>query len=123
MEAYHVTRKNNVDSILKWGIQASKRGLDGPGVYLWCGPLENAIHKASDSLRDSYYEMSDDEFLNYLKELEVIKAYVPDDAEITVHYENEYFVKKYLVPAKDVEYAGNFYTLYNTFGLEAKNES
>lgn len=116
MIGYHITRTRSLPNIMKFGIRASGNGLDGPGVYLWDGPLENALKNAFNSLEDNHYDMSDDSFMEFIKELEVIEVTIPDEElpedEITIHYENEYFVKRHYVRFDKIKHIGNFYDLY-----------
>ena len=86
MEMFHVTLSMNVESILEHGLRPSKCGLDGPGIYLWKGPLETAVREADFSLSDNHYEMSSAEYEAFTKELVMLTVEVPDDTAFTVDW-------------------------------------
>ncbi len=86
MEMFHVTPYDNVQSILKHGLRPSKGGLDGPGIYLWKGPLEAAVREADFSLSDNHYEMSSAEYEAFTKGLVMLAVEVPDDTVFTVDW-------------------------------------
>lgn len=102
---YHVTRDENVESILSTGLRASKSGLDGSGVYLFRGPITEAVKEAALSLADNHYQLSDAEFLDYIRDLSVLAVDLPADATFTVEYP-EYAVYAHNIPAESVTACG-----------------
>ena len=107
---YHITKRENVQSILKKGLYPSRSGLDGPGVYLWRGPLTKALSEADLSLSDNHYDMTDCEYAEFKRQLAVIIVTLPSHAKFAVEYP-EYVVYKDVIPANLVACCGTFYDL------------
>lgn len=107
---YHITKRENVQSILERGLRPSEFGLDGPGVYMWKGPLVNAISEADWSLSDNHYKMTDSEYAEFKQQLAVVSITLPTDTKFSVDYP-EYVVHKDAIPASCIAYCGVFYDL------------
>lgn len=116
-EGYHITFAKNVESILRHGLRASKGGCDGPGVYIWVGPIKKAIRNADIDLSDNHYEMTPEEYDAFCGTLAVIKAAWPKDAVVSAEWE-DYIVLQDPVPPERVEYAGSFLELAEKFAKE-----
>lgn len=111
MEFFHVTLQKNVESIFANGLAPSKDGLDGPGVYLWKGPLEDAVREADWSLSDNHSEMSSEEYEAFTKGLVMLSVTVPDDAVFSVEWPEYVVWDVRLVPREQVSLVGSFFDL------------
>lgn len=108
---YHVTLERNVPSILKEGIKPSRSGLDGPGVYVWKGPLDKAVRNADISLSDNHYDLSAEKYNDFCKSLTLLEITLGSrDLPISVEWD-DYCVLKGTVPPDCVREVGNFYDL------------
>lgn len=94
--AYHVTPLKHRKSIEEKGILVSRSGLDGPGVYAFCGPLEKAVKNADISLSDNHYQMPPQEFNDFLKTLCLFEIEYDSTAKISVEWDD------YLVFTEDI---------------------
>lgn len=110
MKLYHITLNANRESIEEKGILTSKSGIDGPGVYVFNGPLSEALKNADLSLSDSWDTMSDDELNQYYKTLIVFEADLPDDIDCTIIWEDYRVLREAISPDK-IKFIGNFYEL------------
>ena len=115
VELYHVTLRGNVESILAEGLRPSKGGLDGPGVYLWKGPLANAIKEADWSLSDNHSEMSQEEYEAFTRGLVMLAVTVPGGAEFAVEWQEYVVLDGGVIPAGCVVSLGSFDALLERF--------
>lgn len=115
MVFYHITLRENLECILAEGLCPSSGGLDGPGVYLWKGPLADAVREADFSLSDNHYEMSQADYKTFTQQLVMLAVTVPDNAVFSVEW-SEYVVWNVeLVPPERVNSLGSFYDLLEKF--------
>lgn len=118
---YHVTPTRNVSSILKEGIRPSQSGLDGPGVYVWKGPLEEAVRNADISLSDNHYDLSAEEYNDFCKSLTLLEVTLGSrEMPIAVQWE-DYCVLTESIPPECVKEVGNFYDLAENVASKFKD--
>lgn len=110
MQFYHITKEENVQSILDSGLHPSKSGLDGPGVYLWKGPLSSAISEADLSLSDNHFQMTESEYSAFKKQLAVLAVTLPFHSTFSVEFP-EYVVYSDTISANCIAYCGSFFDL------------
>lgn len=110
MQFYHITREENVQSILDSGLHPSKSGLDGPGVYLWKGPLSSAISEADLSLSDNHFQMTESEYSAFKKQLAVLAVTLPLHSTFSAEFP-EYVVYSDNISASCIAYCGSFFDL------------
>lgn len=79
MKYYHITPTKNLESILKTGLRPSDYGIDGPGLYVWNGPLIDAIREASLSFSDFWYKLLWTEISNKMKECSVLEVEIDEE--------------------------------------------
>lgn len=115
MEFFHVTLLKNVESILENGLLASKGGLDGPGVYLWRGPLEDAVREADWSLSDNHCEMSQDEYDAFTKGLVMLAVDVPGGTVFSVEWPEYVVWDCNVVPRSQIVSLGCFHDLLERY--------
>lgn len=104
--AYHITPTVNVPNILSAGLRPSRSGLDGPGVYVFRGPLSDAVREADLSLTDSLSGTGTD-MLAYFRTLSILEVTCSDEDAVTVAWP-EYFVFRDHVPADRLRLVGSF---------------
>lgn len=106
MKYYHITPTKNLESIFANGLRISRSGMDGPGLYVWNGPLEEAIKNGWFSLRDSHYEKTNDEFNKLLDELSMLEVEIEEEPIIDYGF-GDYCVFAYGAPKEKIKYIGN----------------
>lgn len=115
MKLFHVTMQDNVAGILANGLLPSKSGLDGPGVYLWRGPLEDAIREADLSLSDVHSKMSGEEYEAFTKQLVLLAVEFPDDVAFSVEWPEYVVFNNGAIPQEWVTSIGSLYSLLDRF--------
>lgn len=110
---YHITLQSHLQDILFSGLKPSKSGLDGPGLYLWKGPLDAAVKEADLSLYDNHDELSDAEYKAFTKALIMLSVKLPDNASFTVEWP-EYVVYPNSVAPSCISPLGSFHDLLFT---------
>lgn len=114
MKAYHITKNENLESILKGGLNTGN-GIDGPGVYVYKGPLNTAIREADLSLRDSWYQLSEKEINTKLSHLRILKFDYDESEEISVSWPEYLVFKNPIAPNRIKIIEGNFLELLNKY--------
>ncbi len=104
--AYHITPTVNVPNILSAGLRPSRSGLDGPGVYVFRGPLSAAVREADLSLTDSLSDTGTD-MLAFFRTLSILEVNYSDEDAVSVAWP-EYFVFRDLIPAERLHLVGTF---------------
>lgn len=64
---YHITKRENVADLMANGLGCIEKGFDGPGVYVWHGPLSVAVFNAI-----SYILYNSEDDPNAINQLSII---------------------------------------------------